>query len=125
MKKFLYILLFTLFLGVSGKALEVKTYLEQRNGSSEQQSYLKVYVTGLWQGYFWYRVNHKVVGKGKEFGKNNPTVFCPPPDGKIRGEPLEFIDAEILYQKQQGTLDETFLIEIILGQYLNRTFPCE
>ena len=59
------------------------------------------------------------------FDKNNPTVFCFPENGKIIGTGIEFIDAEILHQKQQDTFFENFTVEIMMLQYLNRTFPCK
>lgn len=124
MKKILGIVILSLLFSGNAYALTAKKYLEHRNGSKMQVEALKTYVQGVWQGIFWFHINHGVMG-GEAFDKNNPTVFCFPENGKIIGTGIEFIDAEILHQKQQDTFFENFTVEIMMLQYLNRTFPCK
>lgn len=125
MKKILGIIILSLLMSGNAYALTAKDYLEHRNGSKMQVEALKTYVQGVWQGIFWFHINHEFLGGKKRFNKENPTVFCFPENGKIIGTGMEFIDAEILYQKQQDLFFDSFNVETMMLQYLNRTFPCK
>ena len=126
MKKLILVFFFIFLTVPKANALDVGAYQDiKENGNDKDKLALEYYLKGLWQGYFWYHVTHEVVGKGKEFGKNNPSVFCPSPDNEIKGKAEEFIDSEILYQKQNNKLHDSDTLEVILAEYLNRTFPCK
>ena len=126
MKKIFLISFFICTVVFKVNAVDVSLYQDIKdNGTKTDKLAIEWYIKGLWSGYFWYPINHKVIGKGKKFEKNNPSLYCVPADGKIKGKAQEFIDAEILYQKQNNELYDDDSLEIILAQYLNRTFPCK
>ena len=126
MKKLILVFFFIFLTVPKANALDVGAYQDiKENGNDKDKLALDYYLKGLWQGYFWFHINHKFYGEKKEFSKTNPTIFCFPKSGKIEGMVEDFIEAEILYQKQNNELYEDDSIEIILSQYLNRTFPCK
>ena len=118
MKKLLGILVLGLLLSDNAYAkITVKEYLDKRqNDNKLEQEMLDVYIQGVGKGYFWSAVIHDVINQDK--------IYCAPSEFKpTKYDYRSFIDAEIVYAKSKGALPKDHAIEMLMGYYLNRTYP--
>ena len=119
-KLFLSILVICSLLGGNAYAgITVDSYLKAReNKNKAVNEFIDADIMGIGTGIFWSNISIKA-------NKEKP-MYCSPPNMSLTNQNyINFLDREIKYEKNRGTLSGTEEIGMLIIRHMRRIFPCE
>ena len=120
MKKLLGIIVLGLLLSGNVYAgITADIYLEGRASKNETvDELLDAAIMGIGTGIFWSNISIKA--------NEEKPMYCSPPNMSLTNQNyINFLDREIKYEKNRGTLSGTEEIGMLIIRHMRRIFPCE